>query len=63
MTQKSQILNLNILNIFKFESQIRDGKIKQKGLVDKSAISGFIKNDDLDKKVGILVKEVELKAE
>ena len=37
--------------------------MKQKGLVDKSAISGFINNDDLDKKVGILVKEAELKVE
>ena len=31
-------------------SQTRDVKIKQKELVDKSVISGFINNSDLDKK-------------
>ena len=34
----------------KFTSQILDAKIKQKELVDKSAIAGFINNADLDKK-------------
>ena len=31
----------------KFTSQILDAKIKQKELVDKSAIAGFINNTDL----------------
>ena len=34
----------------KFTSQTLDAKIKQKGLVDKSAIAGFINNANLDKK-------------
>ena len=34
----------------KFTSQTLDAKIKQKGLVDKSAIAGFMNNTDLDKK-------------
>ena len=34
----------------KFLSQTIDVKLKQKGLVDKSAIAGFINNADLDKK-------------
>ena len=38
----------------KFTSQKLDAKIKQKGLVDKSAIAEFINNADLDKKVATL---------
>ena len=41
-------------------------KIKQKGLVSKSDIAGFINNADLDikkKKVATLATEAELKAE
>ena len=34
----------------KCTSQTLDAKIKQKELVDKSAIAGFINNFDLDKK-------------
>ena len=34
----------------KFTSQTLDAKIKQKGLLDKYAIAGFIGNADLDKK-------------
>ena len=34
---------------YKFTSQILDAKIKQKGLVDTSAVAGFINNADLDK--------------
>ena len=34
----------------KFNSQTLDAKIKQKELVDKSTISRFINNADLDKK-------------
>ena len=34
----------------KFSGQTLDAKIKQKKLVDKSAVAGFIKNVDLDKK-------------
>ena len=36
-------------------------KIKQKDLVDKFAITGFIKNTDLNKKVAILATNSELK--
>ena len=44
-------------------SQTLDAKVKQKELVDKSPISGFINNDDLDKKVATLATKAELKAE
>ena len=37
-------------NYNKFTSKILDVKIKQKELVLKSAIAGFINNADLDKK-------------
>ena len=43
--------------------QTLDAKIKQKGVVDKSDISGFMKNVDLDKKVATLVIKAESKAE
>ena len=36
---------------------------KNKNLVDKSAIAGFINNADLDKKVTTLATKAELKAE
>ena len=38
-------------------------KIKEKGLVDKSNISGFIKDLDLDKKIATLATKAELKSE
>ena len=44
-------------------SQPLDVKIKQKELVDKSVISGFINNSDLDKKVATLATKSELKQE
>ena len=34
---------------YKFTSQILDVKIKQEGLVNTSAVAGFINNADLDK--------------
>ena len=34
----------------KFTSQTLDAKLKQKELVDKSVIAGFINDADLDKK-------------
>ena len=37
--------------------------IKQKGLVNKSDIAGFIDNSDLNKKVATLATKTELKAE
>ena len=46
-----------------FTSQTLDAKIKQKGLVDKSAIYGFINNTDLDRRVATLAKKAKLKAE
>ena len=58
MTQKYQTLHLNILLL----SQTLDANIKQKGLVDKSAIAGFINNNDLDNTVATLPTKAELKA-
>ena len=46
----------------KFTSQMLDAKIKQKKLVDKSAIAGFIKSSDLDRKVRALATKAKLKA-
>ena len=37
--------------------------MKSKNLVDKAAISGFINNAKLDKKLATLARKVELKAE
>ena len=53
MTQKYQTLILNILLqliIIHFLTKKIDVKIKQKNLVDKSAIAGLKNNDDVDKK-------------
>ena len=47
----------------KINSQTIDAKIKQKKLIDKSAIARFINNVDLDKKVATLATKTELKAE
>ena len=38
-------------------------KIKEKQLLDKSDITGFINNSDLNKKVGTLATNAELKKE
>ena len=46
----------------KFTDEILNAKIKEKGLVDKSDISGFIDNSGLDKKIAILAIKAELKA-
>ena len=66
MMQKYQTLNLNILLwLIGINLQVKtlNVKIKQKGLVDKSAISGFINNADLNKKVVTLAAKAELNAE
>ena len=47
----------------KFTKKILDGKIIERGLVDKSDISNLVKNSDLNKKLVALTAEVELKAE
>ena len=47
----------------KFTNKKLHLKIKQKELVSKSEIAGFINNADLDKKVGTLATKAELKAE
>ena len=47
----------------KFTNKKLHLKIKQKELVSKSVIAGFINNADLDKKVGTLATKAELKAE
>ena len=44
----------------RFTGEIID---KEKGLVDKFHISGFIDNSDLDKKIATLATKAELKAE
>ena len=41
--------------------QMLDAKIKEKELVDKSAIAGLINNADLNKKVATLATKAELK--
>ena len=46
----------------KLMRNILDAKIKEKVLIDKSAISGFVNNADLNKKVVTLATKVELKA-
>ena len=46
----------------KFTVEILNAKIKEKGLVDKSDISGFIDNSDLDSKIATLATEAELKS-
>ena len=46
----------------KFANEKLELKIKQKGLVDKSDIAGFIDNSDLNKKVATLAAKAELKA-
>ena len=46
----------------KFTDEKLDLKIKQKGLVNKSAIAGFINNSNLNKKVAALATKAELKA-
>ena len=47
----------------KFTKDIVAKNIKNKELVDKSDIAGFINNSDLDKKVATLATKAELKAE
>ena len=43
--------------------EILNAKIKSKGLVDKSDISGLVNNFDLDKEIATLATKAELKAE
>ena len=47
----------------KFTRDILDAKIKEKRLVDKSDIAGFINNADLNNKAVTLATKAELKAE
>ena len=47
----------------KFTNEIIDNEIKQKELVTKSYISGFIDNSDLNRKTATLASKAELKAE
>ena len=47
----------------KFTVEILNAKITEKELVDKSDISGFIDNSDLDKTIATLLPKAELKAE
>ena len=50
-------------NYNKFTRNILDAKIKEKELVDESAITGFINNSDWNKEVATLATKAELKAE
>ena len=43
--------------------EILNTNIKEKELVNKSDISGFIDNSNLDKKIAALTRKAELKAE
>ena len=66
MMQKYQTLRVNILPrliITNLRRDIFDSRMKGKGLVDKSAISGFRNNADLNKKLVTLATKAELKAE
>ena len=45
----------------KFTNEILDAKIKNKKLVNKSDISGFMNNSDLNKRVGTLATKAKLK--
>ena len=49
MMQKHYILSLNIL-LTQFTCDILDVKIKEKRLVNKSAVAGFIDTSDLKRK-------------
>ena len=50
-------------NYNKYTRNILDGKLKEKELVDESAIIGFINNADWNKEVVTLATKTELKAE
>ena len=47
----------------RFTNQTLNAKVKQKRLVDKCPIAGFINNADLDKKAATLATKADLKAE
>ena len=47
----------------KFMQNILDVKVKEKELMDKSALPGYINNADLNKKVSTLAMKVDLKSE
>ena len=58
MMQKYQTLEINL-----FTKSIVYNSIKSKSLVDESAISEFINNSDLDRKLATLATKAELKDE
>ena len=65
MMQKYQKLKIHVLlqaDYNEFAKDIVDNSIKSKTLVDKSTISGFINNADLDKRVATLAMKAELNA-
>ena len=47
----------------KFRQNILDVKVKEKELMDKSTLPGYINNADLNKKVSTLAMKVDLKSE
>ena len=51
----------NTSNYNKFTGEILNKKIKQKGIADRSNISGFIDNSNLEKKIATVVTNTELK--
>ena len=64
MMQKQNMWRVNISQLLIFiTNEILDVMIKNKNLVNKSDITEFIKNIDLDEKIKKLSKKAELKAE
>ena len=55
--------NFTMVDYNKTDSQTLDAKIKQKKLVDKSAIAGFINNPDFNEKIATIATKAELKTE
>ena len=64
-TKMSDIASKYITTVIydKFTKGIVDNSIESKSFADKSAISGFINNAELDKKVATLARKAELKVE
>ena len=48
---------------YKFTNKILETRIKEKGLIDKSSISNFVKNADWNTKLATVATKGELKAE
>ena len=63
-SKKNILLLLLIISLWiKYSNKKLDAKIKNKKLINKSDIFGFIYNSDLDKKIEWLAAKKELKEE